>query len=73
MLFVSLILQSDEMETLAKDFPEPPLVLSALGSQPKARALSSPPAAGIMTSVRGGDANATRKALSFSVCTTDEA
>lgn len=73
MLFVSLILQSDETEMLAKDFPEPALASSELGSQSKARALISPPAMGMMTSMWGGEANAAGKALTFSLSTTEEA
>lgn len=50
MLFVSLILKSDETEMLTKDFPEPALALSELGSQSKARGLISPPAVGMISS-----------------------
>lgn len=49
MLFVSLILQSDETETRA--FPEPMPAFLELGSQSKAHAQISPPAVGMMTSI----------------------
>lgn len=73
MLFVSLILQSDETETLAKDVPETTLAFSELGSQSKARAPTSPPAVGMMTSIWGGDVDAAGKAPPFSLSTTEEA